>query len=316
MRLLAGFPSLLACLVGAHTALAVDGVLEINHACATAPDGCFPGDATGFPVTIANSGSYRLTSNLDSTSPLMSGISVSASDVSIDLNGFTVSGGFGSNETGVGGGGSNISVSNGRILGFHTGISLSGAGSRVHQVKVGDAYDVPIGLGDDCTLTESQVLGGATSGVITGSRCRVHGNSISYDTCCSNGWGLEVGARSIVSDNEVHNGDSGLGVGPHSTVTGNVVAGTDDGWGLYSQSSILINNNVSGADGDGIECGRCTLIGNIVSGSTGLGLRDSSGVTGYSQNHFDNNNGGNANPQVSGGIETGTNICGGDTTCP
>ena len=36
----------------------------------------------------------------------------------------------------------------------------------------------------------------------------------------------------------------------------------------------------------------------------------------YKDNYFDGNNGGNENPQVSGGIEIGTNICGGDTTCP
>ncbi len=43
-------------------ALAVDGVLEINQACADS--GCFSGDGAGFPVIISAAGSYRLTSNL------------------------------------------------------------------------------------------------------------------------------------------------------------------------------------------------------------------------------------------------------------
>lgn len=41
-----------------------------------------------------------------------------------------------------------------------------------------------------------------------------------------------------------------------------------------------------------------------------------SGPSGYAGNVFNVNNGGNANPQVSGGIQLGTNICGGDTVCP
>lgn len=71
-------------------AAAVDGVLEINQACAV-NTGCFPGDAAGFPVTLASSGSYRLTGNL--TVPInLVGISITANSVSLDLNGFTLSG--------------------------------------------------------------------------------------------------------------------------------------------------------------------------------------------------------------------------------
>lgn len=66
-------------------ATAVDGVLEINNSCALSPSGCFPGDASGYPVTITRTGSFRLTGNLQS------GIYVTAPNVSIDLNGFTIS---------------------------------------------------------------------------------------------------------------------------------------------------------------------------------------------------------------------------------
>ena len=69
--------------------------------------------------------------------------------------------------------------------------------------------------------------------------------------------------------------------------------------------------------GNGITCGgACTVAGNTANNNLGYGLFDSVGGTAYEGNQFDNNNGGNANPQVSGGIEMGTNICGGDTTCP
>ncbi|MDG2051443.1 MAG: hypothetical protein P8M78_14920 [Myxococcota bacterium] len=58
-------------------ALAVDGVLEINQACAV-NTGCFSGDAAGLPVTITAAGSYRMleavsqSDSRDHTGPLKS----------------------------------------------------------------------------------------------------------------------------------------------------------------------------------------------------------------------------------------------------
>jgi len=50
-----------------------------------------PGDAPGFPITLSQRGSYKLTGNL--VVPAATGaILITASDVSIDLNGFTITG--------------------------------------------------------------------------------------------------------------------------------------------------------------------------------------------------------------------------------
>jgi hypothetical protein len=76
-----------ACVAAPGFASAGDGVLEINQSCALV--GCFAGDTAGFPVTIAASGSYRLTSNLETTS---NGVTVSGEGVQLDLGGFTVDG--------------------------------------------------------------------------------------------------------------------------------------------------------------------------------------------------------------------------------
>ena len=73
----------------AGPALATDGVAEINHTCA-AQTGCFSGDSAGYPVTITQPGSYRLTSNLIVPDENTSGILVSTSDVGIDLNNFAI----------------------------------------------------------------------------------------------------------------------------------------------------------------------------------------------------------------------------------
>ena len=73
------------------SAVAADGVYEINQACALST-GCFLNDAAGFPVTITASGSYLLTSNLVVADVDTNGIEVSEKGVTIDLNGFAVSG--------------------------------------------------------------------------------------------------------------------------------------------------------------------------------------------------------------------------------
>jgi len=79
---------LLCCFLPA--AQAVDGVFEINTACVNF--GCFPGDSGGFPVSITQSGSYRLTSNLNTTNASVDMIDINANNVTLDLNGFEISG--------------------------------------------------------------------------------------------------------------------------------------------------------------------------------------------------------------------------------
>ena len=89
----------LLALVVIRSALAVDGVIEINQVRAKA-GGVTPGDTPLFPVTIDQPGSYRLTGNLDVTDASArpgstlaentTAIHVTANDVTIDLNGFMI----------------------------------------------------------------------------------------------------------------------------------------------------------------------------------------------------------------------------------
>jgi len=57
------------------------------------------------------------------------------------------------------------------------------------------------------------------------------------------------------------------------------------------------------------------VVNSVSRGNTSYGLFLSGG-SGYGSNVLSGNNGGNANPQVSGGFQLGTNICGAGTTCP
>ncbi len=78
----------------AGPALAVDGVLEINQTAALAggiTEGVQCVDGPGFPVTLCTPGSYILTSDLVVPAST-SGIVLVADDVSLDLNGFSITG--------------------------------------------------------------------------------------------------------------------------------------------------------------------------------------------------------------------------------
>jgi hypothetical protein len=69
----------------------VDGVIEINQAKALA-GGVTASDAPGFPVTIDVGGSYRLTGSLTNLDASVDTIRITASLVSLDLNGFIITG--------------------------------------------------------------------------------------------------------------------------------------------------------------------------------------------------------------------------------
>src|SRR5947207_5818225 len=70
---------------------AVDGVILIDQNRALA-GGVTPGDAPGFPVTISVAGSYRLSGNLTVPDANTTAISITAKNVTIDLNGFSIIG--------------------------------------------------------------------------------------------------------------------------------------------------------------------------------------------------------------------------------
>src|SRR5262249_29443283 len=91
-----------------------------------------PGDGTAI-YTIAQSGSYYLTGNIDAGT--LSAINITASSVSIDLMGFTLAGvatgqAGGYAPTGVDG----VRIDNGTVRGFTTGVLLQGKSSRVERV--------------------------------------------------------------------------------------------------------------------------------------------------------------------------------------
>lgn len=115
-------------------------------------------------------------------------------------------------------------------------------------------------------------------------------------------------------------GSTGIVLSRACTVEGVRVRESDTGIAALTGCNI-VNNNVSGNRGVGIRVQSGTVIGNVVTVNAGIGLElgavfDSGTETvGYVHNVVRRNNGGDANPQVTGGVQMGGNICG-EALCP
>src|SRR6185436_13484798 len=89
-RRIGGAVAALALLLTARSTYAVDGVVLIDEAAVLA-GGITSGDGPGYPVTISDPGSYRLSSDLN-VPPGTNGFDIVANNVTLDLNGFNVIG--------------------------------------------------------------------------------------------------------------------------------------------------------------------------------------------------------------------------------
>lgn len=250
-------------------ALAGDGRLEINQACALA--GCFPGDTPGIPVQTEANQSYVLTSDIAVGAVSSVGILLEAGS-SLDLNGFTIAGEVTCpgapavcSEQGFNGGGviarNGSVVRNGTIRGIRSfGIRLEPF-VRVENMRIeqnaagGVAADAPGSIGT--VIQDSLILQNG-------------GNGIS----------LAVGAGAL-----------GVRV-LRNTIHGNTLAGVAGALSLLADNAITSN------------------------GGLGAVLNYSGSTAGFAGNQLYGNNGGNANPQLSGGVSIGANVCATNTTCP
>lgn len=265
-------------------ALAVDGVIEINQARALA-GGVTPGDVSGFPVTIAQPGSYRLTSNLDirqqPTPEDVTAIKIEVDDVSIDLNGFSL-----------------------------LGPTLCGGSPLTCTPPIGTGRGIDGENQSRLSVINGRVVGMGSHGVILGPRSRIKEVIAMHNN--------RIGLRASFSSNVTGciaeaNGHIGIITGQASVISGNT-ANANKADGIFSASlSIVLNNTASLNGQNGITTENdASVIGNNVAGNDNDGLYLSTG-TGYVNNVANGNFG---LQEVEGGVQMGVNICGGDTTCP
>lgn len=247
-RFLLRFPALFLTLLNAPAALAVDGVLEINQTSVAA--------AGGFPLTISQSGSYRLTGNLVVPSG-SDGIEAAVDDVSIDFNGFSLIGPgscaatidtdgklsavscSGLSGTGVWGA---AALSNGTIRGFDYGVQ--GLSDRAAELDHMLVTQNGIGLDADGSLRidESRFsVNGSTGANTLGSL----GNAVVRNSTFerNGGYGLYLSAG-VASHCSLH---QNLGEGIRSNAAHAAVVDSsyfeDNGIGLFGNANVGYRGN-------------------------------------------------------------------------
>jgi hypothetical protein len=199
-----GSASLLAPLILAAMVVAGradDGVVLINQSKVMA--------FGGFPYTIKTAGSYRLAGNL--TVPRGNGIDVSATPVSIDLNGFTITG----QNSGVGvmtvPGSGTLAVSNGTIQNFGSGVEVSGGLLTVNNLTVLNASNEALLSNAPARFSHVSVSG--LIGIDCSFSCILDGASVNAATIAVIG---EPGVEMVATNNVIVTGRTGFLIGPGS----------------------------------------------------------------------------------------------------
>ena len=230
--------------VASFPAHAVDGIVLINQNAALAGN-VTPGDAPGFPVTISVSGSYRLSGNLTVADGDTTAIEIHASNVTIDLNGFSIIGpnvcsGFPVTSCNANGSGrgilslnaSNVTVLNGKVIGMGgSGIQISGG--RIERVEVssnGNSGIFGAALVIACTAFGNFVDGININGAVIDSN--VFGNQRD-GIILFNG----VGANNVANQN----GADGI-FGSRSALNGNT-ANENGGNGIFASCPDTVVSN-------------------------------------------------------------------------
>jgi len=294
--------ALLFTLLLAQPALAGEGVIEINEA-RVAAGGITPCDAPGYPVSICDAGSYRLTSDLHFPSASSNAIVVIASDVTIDLNGMTIRG---DNTCSVGAngwvtscaveatlraidGGTRMTLRNGRIRGASASCVYADREAVIQDVVVAECGNAGIRVGDRSRLSNVSALRTRYYGIQTSTGCVVR--------------------EAVVASNS----NSGLYLGIGSTAER--VSATANGYAgiqMYSATLSGFSAQANGANGVNAETGSLVESGTIRdngradSGHCGLW---GGGATAYRSLVITATAGGNPSTACGGAVNLGGNSC-------
>jgi hypothetical protein len=186
-------------------AAAVDGEILIDQAKVKA-GGITLGDDPGFPATLSKPGRYTLSGNL--VVPAGSrGIEVTAHDVTIDLNGFTMR----SNPPGQAGDAidagdfTRLRVVNGTVTGFGGAAVRGGASAVVENLRAA-SNGTGIAVGQQSRIGNSTIAGGI--GGVSCGQCLVEQSVIAGNT--GNGVTLSGGQSVVLGNVIVGNGSFGM----------------------------------------------------------------------------------------------------------
>lgn len=257
---------------------------------------------SSLPFTANQAGSYVVTGHLSGTG----GINITASDVQIDLNGFTLAC-TGGTPDGISTVAAirNVTIINGvlRDWGF-AGVYLQTATNcEIRNLKVYNSNLEGIVLGKNSRVLDCLVdgLSNTTKGIVMDENCTVLGSTclgcavsgiqlgnyavVAQCIARQNGsFGIRVGERSVVDDCTVSGNDLlGINLGNSSTANACVVSGNQS-IGISAGANCLVaacttnNNGTAGTGGSGISVSTGSSVVQCASSSNGAGAAGGHGI--------------------------------------
>jgi len=229
---------------------------------------------TSVPIAITSPGLYYLANNLTLSSPDLNAITVGADDVTIDLNGFCLTGpgkGSGTLNSGIRlfGTRSNVEIRNGSIKAFgFKGIKFENlcTGIRVVGVRVRDTGNSGIDLpGSGNLAMDCTVINAGSNGIDVGNSSLVKGSQVVGSSFSS----IKIVNGSTAMGNTVIGSVFGISAETGSMVTDNTVTGTSDLAINCLDKCTITRNTAYNNSGTGISAGTyCTIINNTSDGLT------------------------------------------------
>lgn len=283
-----------------------------------------PGDGSNSYI-ITLPGSYYLTGNLVGESG-RHGISIQASDVTLDLNGFVLSGVAGSlHGVTVPATATNVAVRNGTVRSWgQRGVDAEQVrNGRLERLSASHNAATGIAAGSNSLVTACVAMNNSAEGIsalrgCTISNCSAQSNATGIYTfdlsggCdisdCSALYNTGVGIFAIYGNSVKgctvrYNGSIGISASTSCTISGCTISrNNSDGIVAFSRN-LIVNNNVSenginSVNGDGISTygGENRIDGNHTTGNNGRGIRSTGGEDFIIRNTSTGNSAGNYTP--------------------
>jgi hypothetical protein len=277
-----------------------------------------------FPLTISQPGSYRLRSNIVIPNANTTGILVTADDVTLDLNGWTVRGvtvctgspvtsctptGTGNGIDGAGV--SNLVVKNGAVRGAgNVGVRLSPGDSVVRNVQAisNGSNGITTATATDSVAYSNGDVGIEAYGPVANCRTRSNGfsgikawtvlNSVAQENAF-----LGIDAQTVIGAYVLSNQDAGIGA--RVAIGTAAVLNTAQGVNANSVSDAYAALNGSA----GILASNARNAYSVANTGPGMAI---TAAGGYGECVVESNTGGT----VSGGTPLGGNLCDSSTSCP
>jgi parallel beta-helix repeat protein len=224
---------------------------------------------SALPATITTSGSYYLTTNLTCTACTngIAGVTIAISDVTLDLNGFTLQG-----QTGSGAG---ISVPNSeRNLTIRNGVldswgvrGTNAFNSLFERLRQSNSAGPGLLTGSNCVVLVCSASANSTVGIGVGNNCTVKDCTVSG----TSGIGILVSNGCVVADCAASgNSSDGINCAVGTTVR-SCASYQNGGYGVSTVSGCTVigctasgNKGTAGIGGSGCTIIDCTASGSLV----------------------------------------------------